>query len=48
MLQNVAINVSQVTTARSLQLRDLKLDMSSKILFLRLITQLRESNYRAT
>ena len=48
MLLNVAINVTQITTARSLQLRDLKLDIFSKILFLRLITQLRVSKYRAT
>ena len=48
MLLNVAINVTQITTAQSLQLRDLKLDIFSKLLYLRLITQLRESKYRAT
>ena len=47
MLLNVAINVTQITTARSLQLRDLKLDIFSKILYLRLITQLRVSKYWA-
>ena len=46
MLLNLAINVSQV--ARSLQLRELNLDIFSKILYLRLMTQLRESKYRAT
>ena len=48
MLLNVAINVTQITTARRLQLRDLKLDIFSKILYLRLITQLRVSKYWAT
>ena len=48
MLLNVAINVSQVATARSLQLRELNLDIFSKILYLRLMTQLRVSKYRAT
>ena len=48
MLLNVAINVSQITTARRLQLRDLNLDIFSKIIYLRLITQLRVSKYQAT
>ena len=48
MLLNVAINVSQVATARSLQLCELNLDIFSKILYLRLMTQLRVSKYRAT
>ena len=48
MLLNVAINVSQVATTRSLQLRELNLDIFSKILSLRLMTQLRVSKYRAT
>ena len=49
MLLNVAINFSQVITTRSLQLRDLKLDIFlKKILYLRLITQLKGSKYRAT
>ena len=43
MLLNVAINVSQVATARSLQLRELNLDIFSKILYLGLMTQLRVS-----
>ena len=47
MLLNVAINVTQITTARRLQLRDLKLDIFSKILYLRLIIQLRVSEYWA-
>ena len=48
MLLNVAINVTQITTARRLQLRDLNLDIFSKIIYLRLITQLRVYKYRAT
>ena len=48
MLLNVAINVSQVATTRSLQLRELNLDIFSKILHLRLMTQPRVSKYRAT